>query len=261
MNEQMLVLKEELHKILNDWFVGYTSEPIPSVGFGSKSYKDVKDQVFDALVDTFMREKFGEEWKENDEAQGFYENTACDLRGGAENDMQEWIDNFGEFTEKVLISHISREEFTNYHLIKVEYMTHGGEECEIYFNLDGTGTDDSDVRLHNIVKSCFLKKDQEQFDKEVKLAVNEKVLGFDPTDEDGESIFGCNVNNYGVYKYCAEDGRIAVVAHEYMNSYSYEDKSKHFANEAEFNAWEEEMNGEYFYGDARITIRAINDIE
>ena len=100
-------LKTELNVILTNWLNDYTAQkPCPAIGFGAETYAQVKEQVFDDLVSDFMREKFGEEWQGNDDAQAFYENTACDLRLQAEYDMQEWIDQYGEFDEKVAVTSI-----------------------------------------------------------------------------------------------------------------------------------------------------------
>ena len=104
-------LKTELQTILSDWFTNYTSQkPCPAIGFGAETYAQVKEQVFDDLVSNFMREKFGEEWQDNDDAQAFYEDTACDLRGDAEYDMQEWIDQYGEFDEKVAVKSLLKSK-------------------------------------------------------------------------------------------------------------------------------------------------------
>ena len=78
-------LKTELKTILTNWLKDYTSQkPCPAIGFGAETYAQVKEQVFDNLVGEFMRDKWGSDWQDNDEAQAFYENIACDLRGDAE---------------------------------------------------------------------------------------------------------------------------------------------------------------------------------
>ncbi|WP_436660296.1 hypothetical protein [Acinetobacter sp. P1(2025)] len=253
-------LKTELNKILTDWFKDYTSKTIPAIGMGANSYKDIKEQVFGDLVGEFMRNKWGQEWQENDEAQAFYENTACDLRGSAEDDMQEWINNFGEFNEKVTISDFESENIDeNLTLIKVKYQDRLGDEDEIYINLDQSETGDDDYRKTQIIKSCFTQEDQEKLDNVISGVVYMHVLSFIPNKE--ESLFGVFLNDYGIYKYTSEKGDIAVVCHKYHEDLSFDDKSIVFNNEAEFDAWYDEMKQDDHHGDASIVSRAIKSIE
>lgn len=253
-------LKTELQTILSDWFTNYTSQkPCPAIGFGAETYAQVKEQVFDDLVSNFMREKFGEEWQDNDDAQAFYENTACDLRGDAEYDMQEWIDQYGEFDEKVAVTSIYPHDMIYCHLVEVNYLDRLGDEKQIYFNLDGSETVDDEYRQSQIVMSCFTSEDQTRFDEVVKDIINDKVLGFTP--DSCESLFGCSLNDYGVYKYTSLQGEIAVVVRKYYQDIAYDDKSKHFDNEEDFKAWSDEMYQDDHYQDANVVYRAINDIE
>ena len=39
-----------------------------AIGFGAETYAQVKEQVFDDLVGDFMRDKWGYDWQDNDEA-------------------------------------------------------------------------------------------------------------------------------------------------------------------------------------------------
>lgn len=255
-------LKTELKAILSNWLKDYTSQkPYPAIGFGAETYAQVKEQVFDDLVGEFMRDKWGSDWQDNDEAQAFYENIACDLRGDVENDMQEWIDEYGEFAEKVTVTGMNTETvYDNLFFIIVKYMTGNGEEHEIYLNADMTETGDDEYHQAQVVKSCFTCEDQVQFDNLVKDEIKQKVLGF--TDvADVESLFGCGLGDFVVYKYTSSQGEIAVVVCKYYNEIAYNANSKHFENEDAFKAWSEEMMADDYYGDAQIVSRAIDDIE
>ena len=255
-------LKTELKAILTNWLKDYTSQkPCPAIGFGAETYAQVKEQVFDDLVGDFMRDKWGSDWQDNDEAQAFYENIACDLRGDAEYDMQEWIDQYGEFEEKVTVTGMNTETVDdNLFFIIVKYMTGNGEEHEIYLNADMTATGDDEYHQAQVVTSCFTDEDQAKFDNLVEDEIKQKVLGF--TDVvDVESLFGCSLADYGVYKYTSSQGKIAVLVRKYYKDIAYEDNSNHFENEDAFKAWSDEMMADYHYGDASIVSRAIEDIE
>lgn len=255
-------LKTELKAILTNWLKDYTSQkPCPAIGFGAETYAQVKEQVFDDLVGNFMRDKWGSDWQDNDEAQAFYENIACDLRGDVEYDMQEWIDQYGEFAEKVTVTGMTTETVDdNLFFIVVNYMTREGEEREIYLNADMTATGDDQYHQSQVVTSCFTDEDQAQFDNLVKGEIKQKVLGF--TDVvDVESVFGCSLADYGVYKYTSSQGKIAVVVRKYYKDIAYNDNSKHFENEDALKAWSDEMMADDYYGDASIVSRAIDDIE
>ena len=255
-------LKTELKAILTNWLKDYTSQkPCPAIGFGAETYAQVKEQVFDDLVGDFMRDKWGYDWQDNDEAQAFYENIACDLRGDAEYDMQEWIDQYGEFAEKVTVTGMNTETVDdNLFFIIVKYMTGNGEEREIYLNADMTATGDDEYHQAQVVTSCFTDEDQAQFDNLVKDEIKQKVLGFTDVVDD-ESVFGCSLADYGVYKYTSSQGKIAVVVRKYYKDIAYNDNSKHFENEDAFKAWSDEMMADDYYGDASIVRRAIEDIE
>ena len=78
---------------------------------------------------------------------------------------------------------------------------------------------------------------------------------------DVESLLGCSLADYGVYKYTSSQGKIAVVVRKYYKDIAYDDNSKHFENEDAFKAWSDEMMADDHYGDASIVSRAIEDIE
>ena len=174
--------------------------------------------------------------------------------------MQEWIDQYGEFEEKVTVTGMNTETVDdNLFFIIVKYMTGNGEEREIYLNADMTATGD-DEHQSQVVTSCFTDEDQAQFDNLVKDKIKQKVLGFTNVAE-VESLFGCFLADYGVYKYTSSQGKIAVVVRKYYKGIAYDDNSKHFENEDAFKAWSDEMVADDHYGDASIVSRAIEDIE
>ena len=255
-------LKTELKAILTNWLKDYTSQkPCPAIGFGAETYAQVKEQVFDDLVGEFMRDKWGSDWQDNNEAQAFYENIACDLRGDVEYDMQEWIDEYGEFAEKVAVIGMDTETVdNNLSFIVVKYMTADGAEHEIYLDDDMMATGDDEYHQAKVVTSCFTDEDQAQFDNLVKDKIKQKVLGFTNVAE-VESLFGCFLADYGVYKYTSSQGKIAVVVRKYHKELGYLDNHKHFENEDAFKAWSDEMYQYNYFGDASIVNRAIKDIE
>ena len=86
------------------------------------------------------------------------------------------------------------------------------------------------------------------------------MLGFTDVVDD-ESVFGCSLADYGVYKYTSSQGLIAVVVRKYHKDIACDENSKHFENEDAFKAWSDEMMADDYYGDASIVRRAIEDIE
>ena len=148
----------------------------------------------------------------------------------------------------------------NLFFIVVNYMTSEGEEHEIYLNADMTATGDDQYHQSQVVTSCSTDEDQAKFDNLVEDEIKQKVLGFTDVAE-VESLFGCFLADYGVYKYTSSQGLIAVVVRKYYKDIACDDNSKHFENEDAFKAWSDEMMADDHYGDASIVSRAIEDIE